>query len=221
MARIAAVGTGLGDAETGHRRDRAGGGPRLHRPACARPVDPGRPHAGLRRGDNDAGPGSGGAAGRVLVPAPGGAGSGPELRRLHQLGLRPHRRHDRLQRGVLAGGVRPRHAGPSLGGERGQRDRGDGDPRSPGARAERGRHRHRHPECLRPRRRRAGTDRGVPARGRACRADLHPHRLHVAHRPGKRRRGLYPPDRLRRCDRRAHAHLPLQQLQQDGRRALC
>ncbi len=113
-----------GRRRAGHRRDRAGGGPRLHRPACAWAVDPGRPHAGIRRGDNNARSGGGGAAGCVLVPAPGGAGSGPELWRLHQLGFRPHRRHDRLQRGVFAGGVRPRHAGSSLGGERGQRGRG-------------------------------------------------------------------------------------------------
>ncbi len=52
-----------------------------------------------------------------------------------------------------------------------------------------------------------------------CR-DLHPRRLHVAHRSRKRRRGLYPPDRLCRRHRRAHAHLPLQLVQQDGHRAL-
>ncbi len=47
---------------------------------------------------------------------------------------------------------------------------------------------------------------------------------HIAYmsriRPGKRRRGLCPPDRLCRRHRRAHAHLPLQQLQQDGCRTL-
>ena len=50
--------------------------------------------------------------------------------------------------------------------------------------------------------------------------DLHPRRLHVPHRPRERRRGLYPPDRLCRRHRRAHAHLPLQLVQQDRRRAL-
>ena len=60
-------------------------------------------------------------------------GTRAELRRLRQLGVRAHRRHDRLQRGNLAGGVRPRHAGSPLGRERGQRDGGGRHPRSPGA----------------------------------------------------------------------------------------
>ena len=92
----------------------------------------------------------------------------------HELGLRPHRRDDRLQRGIVAGGVRPGHAGPALGEER--RHRG-GAGRHPGPhrpRAGRGRHRHRHPQRLRARRRRAGADGGVPAGLRAGRADRSP-----------------------------------------------
>ena len=111
--------------------------------------------------------------------------------------------------------VRPGHAGPPLGGQRGQRRRSGRHPRPPGTGPGRGWHRHRHPQRLCARCRRAGADRHLPTGLRPQRADLHPRRLHVPDRPGERGRGLYPPDRLCRGHRRAHAHLPLQQLQQD------
>ena len=151
----------------GDRRDRAGGGSRLHRPARARPVDPGRPHAGVRRGDDDARPRGGRIAGRILVSAPGRQGTRAELRRRRQLGLRAHRRDDRLQRGKLAGGVRQCHARSPLDRQRGQRHRGGRHPRPPCHRTERGRHRHRHSQRLCPGRRRPGADRGVPTGGGA------------------------------------------------------
>ena len=165
--QISAVGTGLGSAErvidaTGPR-----GGSRLHRPARARPVDPGRPHAGVRRGDDDARPRGGRVAGRILVSAPGRQGARAELRRRRQLGFCAHRRDDRLQRGKLAGGVRQCHARSPLDRQRGQRHRGGRHPRPPCQRTERGRHRHRHPQRLCPGRRRAGADRGVPTGGGA------------------------------------------------------
>ena len=53
--------------------------------------------------------------------APGRQGARAELRRRGQLGLRAHRRDDRLQHGKLAGGVRQCHARSPLDRECGQR----------------------------------------------------------------------------------------------------
>ena len=56
--KIAAIGTELGDAERTIDATGLVVAPPFHRPPCVRPVDPSRPHAGLRQGDNDAAPGS-------------------------------------------------------------------------------------------------------------------------------------------------------------------
>jgi hypothetical protein len=95
---------------TGDRRDRAGGGSRfidLHAHGQSIPADRMQAFDGVTTTlDLEAG---------VLPVASwyrrqASSGTGAELRRRRQLGVRAHRRDDRLQRGKLAGGVRQCHA---------------------------------------------------------------------------------------------------------------
>ena len=95
---------------TSHRRHRPGGGPRFHRPhahgeSIQRTVctfDGVTTTLDLEAGVLPV---------NILVPASSGPGTGIELRRLHQLGLRAHRCHDRLQSEKSSpAGVRPCHA---------------------------------------------------------------------------------------------------------------